>query len=363
MTELRLRFVTGPRRGQEVAWTGPRVRIGRSRDNDVMLAEREGARSSAHHAEARYEDGAWWLVDLHSTNGTFVNGTRIDRQRLRRGDRLTLGDEDLVICGRRPPIGAIVVGSVVVAVGLGVLAYWLARPSTPALEDMAATAAKSVYAIAIEQDGRRAVIGTAFAVRADGLLATNAHVADALRQRGAFEREQAPRQGSGQARAKALAIRSDVAEDARRIVEAGVHPNWQPGTLRDDVAWLRVSGGPPTVPLPLASSNEFDRLQRGVMLATFGFPAAGTNPWKPRGRFAADVAGDIRDDRYVEVGLGIAPGMSGSPILAKNGMVVAIAAGGDFVPAADGRGAVPTGSGVNWGISVAALHELLATRR
>jgi hypothetical protein len=32
---------------------------------------------SGHHAEIRYADGRWWVQDLGSTNGTFINGTPI----------------------------------------------------------------------------------------------------------------------------------------------------------------------------------------------------------------------------------------------------------------------------------------------
>jgi len=37
-------------------------------------------------------DGEWWVEDLGSTNGTLVNGTRIERaERVRAGDELAIG--------------------------------------------------------------------------------------------------------------------------------------------------------------------------------------------------------------------------------------------------------------------------------
>lgn len=46
---------------------------------------------SARHARLEYRDGAWWLTDLGSTNGTFVNGQRVQRHMLQRGDTIHFG--------------------------------------------------------------------------------------------------------------------------------------------------------------------------------------------------------------------------------------------------------------------------------
>lgn len=46
---------------------------------------------SARHASLTFEAGTWTLVDLDSTNGTFVNDQRSTTVRLRDGDRIGLG--------------------------------------------------------------------------------------------------------------------------------------------------------------------------------------------------------------------------------------------------------------------------------
>lgn len=57
---------------------------------------------SKHHARVRY-DGRAWIDDLGSTNGTYVNGRRVESDGvLRRGDRIALGAAKLVFLGTGP---------------------------------------------------------------------------------------------------------------------------------------------------------------------------------------------------------------------------------------------------------------------
>jgi pSer/pThr/pTyr-binding forkhead associated (FHA) protein len=69
---------------------GPTVRIGRQRDNDLVL---EDTSVSRHHAEIhRGGDGAMTLVDLDSLNGVFVNERQIKSAALSDGDSVEIGD-------------------------------------------------------------------------------------------------------------------------------------------------------------------------------------------------------------------------------------------------------------------------------
>jgi S1-C subfamily serine protease len=349
---LRLRFVNGPRRGEELIFSAPRVRIGRSRDNALVLSDSDTPLSSGHHAEAIVEGGAWWIVDAGSTNGTFVNGSLVTRHRLAKGDTLVFGDAQVVVVGvGRAGWIAPAAATILVAAAIAAAATFAIRHRAPMpYEEVAARAARSVYAVVIDDGGRRTVVGTAFAIAADGQLATNAHVADLLRQRGVIAADSVGR---------ALAIRGDTF-DGRRIADVTMHPQWQPGSIRNDVAVLRLEQGDPLTPLAVVDEGAFARLQRGTALASFGFPAVATDPVRPRGRLSVDVVGDVRGD-YLEADLSIAPGTSGSPVFNEAGSVVAIVAGGDFVTGERGI-VVPSGSRVNWAISATCLRDILQRR-
>jgi pSer/pThr/pTyr-binding forkhead associated (FHA) protein len=73
--------------------TGGVLRIGRDPVNDLVLAD-DGEVSRAH-AELRYTDGRWLVVDLGSRNGTFVDGRPVTRHPLRDGERLRFGTTTL----------------------------------------------------------------------------------------------------------------------------------------------------------------------------------------------------------------------------------------------------------------------------
>jgi hypothetical protein len=68
------------------------VVLGRSRECDVTL---DDPNVSRRHAEVRSEGGAYWIVDLGSTNGVEVNGKRVDRAKLEHDDQILLGTSEL----------------------------------------------------------------------------------------------------------------------------------------------------------------------------------------------------------------------------------------------------------------------------
>ena len=66
--------------------------LGRSRDSDIPV---DDPNVSRRHAEIRHENGAYWIVDLGSTNGVTVNGERVKRAKLEPDDSVVLGTTEL----------------------------------------------------------------------------------------------------------------------------------------------------------------------------------------------------------------------------------------------------------------------------
>jgi Tol biopolymer transport system component/pSer/pThr/pTyr-binding forkhead associated (FHA) protein len=86
-------IVRGNERGK-TARLKLKTRIGRERDNDLVLTD---PRVSRYHTLIELEAGQWIIRDLGSANGTLVNGHPISEARsLSPDDRITVGDTDLI---------------------------------------------------------------------------------------------------------------------------------------------------------------------------------------------------------------------------------------------------------------------------
>lgn len=95
----RLRLTKGKARRTVVELRG-RVTLGRVGSVEVPLAD---AKASREHARVFEQGGEWHVVDLNSTNGTFVNGAKVTRRVLRPGDEITIGTTSFVF---EPPAPA-----------------------------------------------------------------------------------------------------------------------------------------------------------------------------------------------------------------------------------------------------------------
>ncbi|GBD18414.1 Glycogen accumulation regulator GarA [bacterium HR27] len=83
-----LRVVEGPLPGETYLIRKRVTTLGRALENDIVL---EALDVSRRHARIEYADGQFVIIDQGSTNGTYVNGVRVERAPLRAGDRVALG--------------------------------------------------------------------------------------------------------------------------------------------------------------------------------------------------------------------------------------------------------------------------------
>jgi DNA-binding NtrC family response regulator len=90
--KCRLVVVAGPGAGAELSSEKERIRVGTHLSNDLALEDRTVSR---HHFEIVYTDKGYLLVDLASTNGTFVDGQRVERAYLPSGAAIRVGGTTL----------------------------------------------------------------------------------------------------------------------------------------------------------------------------------------------------------------------------------------------------------------------------
>jgi hypothetical protein len=84
--------LNGPLKGQDFRLVTGKNVMGTAADCDIVLTDQY---MSARHAVLRHEEGVFVLVDLDSTNGSFVNGNRTSKEELIDNDRIRLGRSEL----------------------------------------------------------------------------------------------------------------------------------------------------------------------------------------------------------------------------------------------------------------------------
>ena len=92
---MHLRYVNKLGIPKDIELTGEPLSIGRSREADIPLLDDKVSRV---HCGIRLSDGEFYLKDLKSRNGTFVNGQRVDdTATLKAGDRIQVGSTVFVL--------------------------------------------------------------------------------------------------------------------------------------------------------------------------------------------------------------------------------------------------------------------------
>lgn len=71
----KLVVTAGDKVGTEIALSGRQLTIGRAGDSDLIVDDEY---ASTHHAKLVFINGDWLIQDLDSTNGTFLDGQKVN---------------------------------------------------------------------------------------------------------------------------------------------------------------------------------------------------------------------------------------------------------------------------------------------
>ena len=92
LRKCQLSIIEGPDKGKKYALVKSATKIGKKENNDFIVSDSTVSRN---HMIIEYSSDSFQLRDLGSTNGTYVNGTRVKEAYLVPGDRIKLGNTTL----------------------------------------------------------------------------------------------------------------------------------------------------------------------------------------------------------------------------------------------------------------------------
>ena len=349
---------------ERVRVAGERFVIGRDEDCDLVL---DGdPKVSRRHAYLKVRlDGRATLHDLGSSNGTWVDGRAVQSALLGGGERVRVGDTELVperepapapvtpahegslvrrsqsavarVMLQRSVRRASALGAAAVTIALGgsglVASGVLERSST---EEIVRAVAPSTVLIDARRGEEQAGNGSGWVLDAkEGLVVTNAHVVN-----------------SG------TAFKVGVGEDLRDARVVGVAPC-------EDLAVLRVADAAGLQALPLGSQSE---LELGEPVVAVGFPGSASLSSKLTSTtgVVSVVRSTYREpaldvpvySNVIQTDAAINPGSSGGPLVNGDGELVGVNSAGR-TKSAEGR----VIQGQSYAVGVDRVKEITAVLR
>jgi hypothetical protein len=89
-----LDVLDGSMKGQRMVLSQQPMTIGRADDNAICLKDPS---VSSHHARVDFYQGKYYISDLQSSNGTYVNNQRVEQAQLNNQDVVALGSTRVII--------------------------------------------------------------------------------------------------------------------------------------------------------------------------------------------------------------------------------------------------------------------------
>jgi S1-C subfamily serine protease len=323
---VRIEFRSGPRRGETVELDA-RLVLGRDQGCDVALEDEKASRR--HTALTPLADGTVQVEDLDSTNGTYVDGSRIAGPTvLRPGGTLTIGDTHLALAGRptaAPPAtpsrlerialtrsarrtqlvaaAALALAGVGAVVGVLFATGAIGGSNEPTASDVVEQAKPRTAIVLISVNGEAAGNGTGWVYDdREGLIVTNWHVVNA---------------------GDAFSVRLGDEQRERPAEVVAAAPC-------EDLAVIRVADTSGFETMPLGSQTA---LRQGDTVLTVGYPGslASDSPLTANQGVVSVVKTTSRDLLYtgelpnvIQVDAQFNPGNSGGPAVGLDGRLVGV---------------------------------------
>ena len=91
-SQLRIRYTDPDGKITELLLAEQPITVGRSPDADIITLDE---RASRMHCSVRIWDGEYYVKDLKSKNGTYLNHQRVEMAKIKPGDKIRLGNSIL----------------------------------------------------------------------------------------------------------------------------------------------------------------------------------------------------------------------------------------------------------------------------
>ncbi|MDA3874857.1 MAG: FHA domain-containing protein [Kiritimatiellae bacterium] len=99
-TQLRIRYTDPDGNQTELVLAEKPITVGRSPDADIITLDE---RASRMHCGIRIWDGEYYVKDLKSKNGTYLNHQRVEMAKIKPGDKIRLGNSILTVDDKKSP--------------------------------------------------------------------------------------------------------------------------------------------------------------------------------------------------------------------------------------------------------------------
>lgn len=340
------------------------IRYGRSEDSPLRISD---SSVSLRHASLEWVDGSWFIEDLQSTNGTFVNGERVSRSLVVNGDIVFLGQLKLVFqdAELKPPrqensipssIGAnssstsssnrlVIMASLFVA--LLVVGFAIQGRSWFNSGNTANATKATVFIVASNSSGEDCWSGSGFVVGDGSMVVTNAHVA-------------APGSKDSYLEKQCTNLKVGYTTDDRKAPSIFRVARVLEISESEDLALLEISE-----PLKGIESLELQnaRLAIGDSLTVYGYPALGGETITVSNGVVSGFDSS-EGSELIKISAVINSGNSGGPVIGKDNKVIGVASAANLagIECTDSGECFTDGQNVNLARPIKLVVDWLSAR-